>query len=367
MTGRYRARMRRVPIVLAALMLLLFTPAAQAATRPAECEPLTGDELSWCLWEDLAGEPSPTPTPTPTPSASPSSLPQGSAWLSGASGSGVASGQFGTWRSAPAEVTSVWLDETPIYPFAPGGEYANWTGPADVGISIRGSFKGWAAEASGVNDAWWTTTARNLAKYRGDRVTFVRPWYEFNGDWFAWSVKSGDRANFVAAWNRVERIFQREYPQAKMMLGAAAAGGGTRVSVADVWPDNVDGLSIDFYNEWPWCNTTSCFDSKIENGGGVNSLEDLRRLAQAKGVPVVLSEWGSAGQPRAASAGGGGDAPVFMSSMHAWISKNAGTGPGQVWAEVYFNVAGYEARFEVYPSTVQPNAAAEYQRLFRSS
>ena len=298
-----------------------------------------------------------------------------SRWLSGASGAEAANGSFGRWRGSQVEILGTWIDHPAVYPFGRDirgcggcGELRDWRGPVDVGIAPA-KWYGWSAEARGRNDAFWRATARNLAKARaGKGTTYVRPYYEFNGDWFRYSVRKGQEKTFVKAWERVARIFRAEFPGVKMMLGTAASGHGKRISVAKAYPRGVDVLSIDFYNEWHFCKTKSCFATKIKTGGGVNSLERLRQLAAKKGDPVMISEWGNAGRKRGKKSGGGGESPAFMSAWHSWLSKNAGTGPGQVIGEVYFNIGGYEARFELHTkgrtSKVMPKTAAQYRKLF---
>ncbi|HEU5485575.1 MAG TPA: hypothetical protein VFU98_11760 [Microlunatus sp.] len=239
----------------------------------------------------------------------------------------------------------------------------------DVAANVP-DWQGWAAEANGVHDGYWRAFGQNLKKYRaGKGTTYIRLYHEYNGDWYPWSVKNPDRANFVRAWERTAAILRSEFPQVKMMLGAAAAGGNGRIKVADAWPAGVDVLSIDWYNEWPWCNADACIQDKIEKGAGPNSLGELQRLARTKGVPILISEWGNAARQRPATSGGGGDAPAMMQSFYTWVRTNAGSGPGQVLGEVYFNIGGYDARFELFlngqASTVMPQAAAKYRELWR--
>lgn len=325
-----------------------------------------GEAVSIKVTTKVVASPSPSATPTPTPTAT--QPPVSGSWLSGSAGQSASNGTFGTWRGSPVEIVGTWINDPAIYPFQPGGEHASWTGAVDLGV-VPSNWQGWAAESTGANDAFWRATAKKLKEYRGGKgTTYVRPWYEYNGDWMDYSVPNNatDRARFVAAFERVEAIFDAEFPEAKMMLGTAAAGGtASRVTVSEAWPKDVDVLSVDYYNQWRWCNTKACFEDAIENDGGPNSLADLTRLAKAKGVPVMISEWSNAGQVRPASSGGGGEAPVWLAAWYDWLKANAGTGAGQVLGEVTFNIPGYEARFEWYPNTVMPQTAAKYKELWR--
>lgn len=397
---------------LACLFLLGGSVAVAQPPRAGLCDGLTGDALTRCLYSDLddrvrALEPSPTASPSSssaspssspsetgsspseTPSSSPSlsptpsvtpTTPSAAGWLSGASNdSTLTTAQFGTWRGSATEIVGTWINDPAIYPFGPTisgcggcGQYRDFTGAADVAV-VPPDWTNWTDEANGKHDAFFRATARALKAARaGKGTTYVRPWHEYNGDWMAHSVPNtaAGRAAFVKAWERIDAIFATEFPEAKMMLGTAAAGGTNRVTVADAWPTGVDVLSIDFYNEWPWCNTQACFDDKAENSAGANSLYDLQRLAKAKGVPIMISEWGNANHSRAAGSGGGGDAPQFFASFYAWLKANAGTGAGQVLGEVYFNIPeGYDAQFWLVKQNLAtnpeaPQTVARYRSLW---
>jgi hypothetical protein len=386
---------RRLPWALGGLLvglLIAGVPAAALPPRSGLCDGLTGDGLTRCLYSELddrlrangmppAGPPSTTPTatatppstPTPSPSSTPIFSPTPSApadsWLSGASGPENANGTFGTWRGSSSEIAGTWVNSTDLWSLRPGFELGAWSGAVDVAGNVP-EWQGWAAEANGVHDNYWRAFGQSLKKYRaGKGTTYLRIYHEYNGDWYPWSVKNADRANFVRAWERTATILRTEFPQVKMMLGAAAAGGNGRIKVADAWPAGVDVLSVDWYNEWPWCNTDTCVQNKIERGAGNNSLAELQRLARTKGVPILISEWGNAARVRPASSGGGGDAPAVMQSFYTWVRTNAGTGAGEVLGEVYFNIGGYDARFELFlngqVSTMMPQTAAKYRELWR--
>jgi hypothetical protein len=373
-------------LALSILVALTTVIPGTAHAVPARCQPLTGDARADCLWADIdarinSGSTPATPSPTTPapPSTGPTSMPPAGGWLSGASGTEAATGTFGTWRGSPVEIIGTWLNDPAVYPFGPSisgcgdcGRLRDWRGAVDVGISPA-TWRGWQSEASGGNDTFWRSTARNLRAARvGDATTYIRPYYEFNGDWFPYSVAKGQETLFKQAWERTASIIRAEFPEAKVLLGVAASGGGNRIKISDAYPATPDGLSIDFYNEWPFCTTHACFDQKIRHGAGPhNSLEPLQQLALSKGDPIIISEWGNAGRVRPASAGGGGEAPVFMEALHAWLSRHAGPGPGQVTAEVYFNIGNYDARFELYlreqVTPVMPRSAARYRELFRTN
>lgn len=319
----------------------------------------------------------PEPGPDPTPEPEPEPQPTTGHWLSGASGALVGTGQFGTWRGNPAAIASTWINTADMWTLRPGYEYGNWTGAIDVGASTPPDlWKGFPAEAAGQNDAFWHAYGKALAQYRtGKGTTYVRLWYEFNGDWMTFSAKPGEEASVRAAYKRVAAILRQEFPAVKISYGTCtSAPTSTRVSISACWPEPgvVDVLSIDHYNNWPYASTKAQFDAKISTSQGAHSLEPLRKLAEQKGVPVIISEWGNCSNP--SQQGGGGDAPVWVQCMYDWFKANAGTGPGQVLGEVYFNItdAAYQDYFYLVNDAGQvnprmPQAVAKYRELFKTT
>lgn len=314
----------------------------------------------------------PTPAPPSKPPVSSTGADRTPGWLSGASSAQASDGSYGAWRGSPVEIVGFWANDPALYPIGPKisgcsgcGEHQKFNGPIDMGIAPP-NWSSWAKEANGEHDAFWTAVFRNAKKMRaGKGTTYIRPWYEYNGNWFPYSVKPGEDASFRKAFERVDAIQNREFPAAKLMLGVAASSGA---SVANTWPARgVDVLNIDFYNNWPFCTTTACFNNKIENGAGSSSLEDLRRLAAKKGVPIAIGEWSNQGAKRSDYNGGGGESPQFIRDWNSWLKKNAGTAPGKVLYEINFNL--WSDEFEMFTaamktSSLQPKTAEEYRRLW---
>jgi hypothetical protein len=288
-------------------------------------------------------------------------------WLSGASGPQASDGSFGTWRGDPIDIDGTWINSADAPTLASGGELANWTGPVDIGVAPP-DWQGWQAEADGVHDSYYHQLFATLAQLRAGRgTTYVRPWYEFNGNWMAWSVTSSDIDNFKAAWIRMANIARQEFPGVKLVFCASASNGS---DVYSAYPGSayVDVGGIDFYNNWPWVTTQAGFDDKANSGAGAYSLNDLTTFYAQQGVPVAIDEWANQGEAQDASTGGGGESPQFIDSMRAWMTDHASTdgaaGPGQLLYELYFNLDSDQ--FQLYPSdqTVQPQTAAEYASQF---
>lgn len=301
----------------------------------------------------------------PTTSGSPATPQPCKGWLSGATGDGSTDGSFGKWRGAPVEIGGVWQYSSDLKDLQPGAGHWAWQAPLDVAV-VPEDFANWKAEAEGAHDEFWRQTFRNAKALRQGRgTTYVRPYWEYNGDWYKWSVRtSNDAADFKRAWARMAVIFRQELPSGKLMLGTSASD---RIAVSETYPDDVDVLSIDFYNNYPHVATQYGFDRKIESGSDPNSLMDLMRLAKEKGDPVLISEWSNVGPARE---GGGGDAPKFVEAFHDFVADNCGQGPGQVIGEIIFNFPSHDVgQFWMWENgrmnPSQSRTAARYRELFR--
>jgi hypothetical protein len=288
-------------------------------------------------------------------------------WLSGASGPQASDGSFGTWRGDQIGIDGTWINDASGGTLQPGGELGFWTGPVDIGIAPP-DWQGWKAEADGVHDAFYKQMLQSLAQIRTGRgTTYVRPWYEFNGNWDTYAVSDADIPYFKEAWVRFAKIAREAFPGVKLVFCASASNGS---NVYKAYPGSrwVDVGGIDFYNNWPWVTTQAGFDDKANNGAGAYSLNDLAAFYKKVGIPFAIDEWGNQGKVQDASTGGGGESPQFIDSMHSWMVQHSGrsgrTGPGQLLYEIYFNLDSDQ--FQLYPSdqSVQPLTAAEYVKKF---
>lgn len=357
--------------LVASVALLLVGGTAHAAPpRAGLCEGLKGKAYSNCLYSDLddrlralEGKPSPTTAPTTAPptTAPPSQVPENGDWLSGAAGPEAANGTFGVWRGSKVEIGTTWVNDAALWTLLPGAEWGSFSGPMSISASPP-TWSGWANEANGANDAYWTALARKAKELRGGKgQTYINPYYEFNGDWMKWSVvrTAQGQADFRAGFARTSAILKREFPGVKVVINPGAG----RTVPADMWPSSsaFDVVGIDIYNEWPWCGTTACVPDFLAR------IAPLQKAAKDRGKPIAFPEWGNS-SVAAPGGGGGGESPVIIDAYHKFFADNAGTGPGQVVYETYFNIGNYPARFELFTNgrvnTTQPRTAAQYVLRF---
>ena len=321
----------------------------------------------------LPADPSPT---SPVSSAPPiANAPTATGWLSGVAtredGNGPNPAKyFGDWRGRQVQIGQTWPHTPDVWGINPAvhNSWAGFNGPMSLSFSPGPDWKGvrgwrsYAAVARGDMDAWWRAAAQNTRRLRaGKGATYVSPFYEYNGDWMAWSVTRSAQgyADFRNAWGRVAAIWRQEFPDVELVLPAACARDVPNAMMPAL--DTYDLIGCTIYNAWPW----------RENGGPtMRLLEAGRQRALAVGKPFAITEWANSANPW--TGGGGGDAPGFISAMYEWMRENSGTGPGQLVFETFFNIDGYALDHILLRhngaggvvSGSQPRTAARYRDLW---
>lgn len=166
----------------------------------------------------------------------------------------------------------------------------------------------WDDAASGAYDGDWDAMLRGIVQVEaanGNTTGHIefRPAFEFNGNWFHWSV--GSKVNqFIQAWRRMWNVANAVAPGRFQFEYAPSETSQYTGSYADpnaCWPGNqyVAKVGLDVYwkpfaswGQWG-TNPDSAFNSALTSPLGLNWLKNF---AAAKGnKPMVLSEWGVQG------------------------------------------------------------------------
>jgi hypothetical protein len=288
-------------------------------------------------------------------------------WLSGASGTGAASGAFGTWRGRPLEIAGHWSDNNRDmvhhWGLTAGFEWADYDGPMDVAIGAIGPGESWGQAANGAYDDRWRQSLTNLRAIRGDRgQVFIRFAHESNGDWYPWSVDAGEVQAFKAAWARFRGLQQSLYPEARLVFNVNRESIGSGVDWRQTFPGAalVDVHSVDYYNQWPAVTTAQEWAASLDDvdqWGAPKGLEAHRAFAESQGLPMAVSEWSANADFT--------DSPAYIEGMYDFFRTHAGSGPGDLLYEILFNVDGYDRKFYMYGDGIRlPRSAGAYQRLW---
>jgi hypothetical protein len=217
--------------------------------------------------------------------------------------------------------------------------YANWTELSGTALYLGTSWQafrspGWpmtisvpmlpndgvstlAQGAAGAYDARFTAIGKTLvAKGFGNAV--LRIGWEFNGGWYPWAAAK-DPASFVAYWQRIVTAF-RAVPGAAFTFDWCLTLGWNNIPADRAYPGDayVDVIGVDVYNVW-WDAkdkdpATRWATLRDQNYG----LAWHKRFAAAHGKLMSFPEWGTGTRP---DGHGGGDDPLFVRNMAAWIAS----------------------------------------------
>ncbi|MGY1716353.1 glycosyl hydrolase [Geodermatophilus sp. SYSU D01106] len=288
-------------------------------------------------------------------------------WLSGASGEGVAVGDFATWRGDPLTIAGTWADNNQgmveLPQLQPGGEFGSWNESLDIAIGAIDEGETWAEAAGGTYDGRWRQSLTNLRQLWGDRdgTLFIRFAHELNGNWYPWSVNADNHGDFIVAWQRFRALQQEIFPESQLVFCVNRESVGNGMDWREAFPgaEYVDVIGVDYYNNFPYVDDQAGWDQTaddVDGHGAPKGIEEHLEFARSAGLPLAVPEWsGNALE---------GDSPAFMEAMNAFLQENAGDGPGEVLYDVLFNVDGYDGKFILYPETLMPESAAAYQRLW---
>jgi len=299
----------------------------------------------------------------------------GSGWLSGAACEGVPDGSFASWRGSPVTIAGTWndgsLDAQLNQKTLGAQEYGDWDQSLDV--SIGGIMSGtWADAANGAYDTnLHQALAAIDANWGNKKTIFIRFGHEFNGDWYTkWLVNADNNEDYKKAFARFSQMVHDDLVVAKgrdaKVVWPPNSDDHNGIKATDSWPGDqyVDVVGVDYY-DWDEASNQSKWDevfNKTGTYGGPAGIGAWQAFAREHGKPLSLPEWGTTGS-------GPYDDPFFIQKMNEFFRANAGTGPGQVWYEIYFNCKGYDhgngENFLIYLENESkvPQSAAMYKSL----
>ncbi|WP_462189293.1 MULTISPECIES: glycoside hydrolase family 26 protein [unclassified Frankia] len=230
-----------------------------------------------------------------------------------------------------------WIISQPFYP----------TGGGDMNSCASGAYNG-----------HWADFGRWLVA-KGRPASIIRLAWEFNGDWFPWSVSKTNPTTWVNCFRQVVSAIRSTDPQARIdwTLNAHSSGAWA------VYPGDqyVDIIGIDSYDQWPASTDDAAFASQCHAETGLCSTI---AFARQHGKQFSVPEWGLVGKSDtgAGRAGrAGGDNPVYIRNMYQTFAANRDI----LAYETYFNDSepGNVHSSLVNP-TEHPAGAATYASLW---
>jgi hypothetical protein len=254
-------------------------------------------------------------------SAGASSIPLGdyAGWVNA---KGIAT--FGTETDTHPTMATDYLDRTDGWAAMDNGGGENgWTGTGlrlVLGVPILPGVGTLAQGATGAYNQYFATLAQNLVS-EGQGNAILRLGWEFNGDWYPWSVANNtDAANFAAFWRQIVDTM-RAVPGAQFQyLWNPDQGGPTSWDLTQAYPGSayVDYIGSDTYDEYwgtPQTPQNSWSNILTESWG----LNWLASFAASEGKPIAIPEWSVCFR---SDGHGLGDDPYFINQFANWIATN---------------------------------------------
>jgi hypothetical protein len=313
-----------------------------------------GKNQQWTLNGSAGSTPTPPPTttaPPPPPVVSSSTL--HSVYI-GNDPTQVA--QYESWLGKPTDGILSYTGDASWADYDGSVGYAiNLWAPLDRRVLWSVSFipdgANLADAASGAYDAHYLAAAKQLASFRPqDGVLYIRTAWEWNGNWFPWSVSQSDTGNFIAAWHHFVDAFRSVSPRFRFDWCPSLTINPYPLEDAYPGDDYVDVIGADVYDEdvyWKIQDPDARWEQEyLTSDHGLNWLSSF---AAAHGKGLSVPEWGTGGS-------GSGDDPSFVSHMNDWLEAN------------HALYASYWNSSSVYTGQLSygqwPNAGAEYRKLF---
>ena len=186
---------------------------------------------------------------------------------------------------------------------------------------IPGSSGGTLAQgAAGAYNQYFATLAQNLVG-EGEANAILRLGWEFNGNWFPWTVATTtDAANFAAYWRQIVSTM-RAVPGAQFsFLWNPNAGTSMPYTPEEAYPGDayVDYVGVDLYDEC-WCTPQTpqnAWASYVSESWG---LDWLTGFAASHGKPIAIPEWSVTIRN---DGHGLGDDPYFVTQFANWVGSN---------------------------------------------
>jgi hypothetical protein len=189
-----------------------------------------------------------------------------------------------------------------------------------IGIPILPGVGTLAQGATGAYNQYFTILGENLVAYH-EANAILRLGWEFNGNWFTWSVAtSADAVNFVAFWRQIVTTLRAVPGEKFKFMWNPNGPSPTTYTPAQAYPGNsyVDYIGTDVYdNFWgtPFTPSVAWAHQLSQQWG----LDWLAAFAAEQNKPIAIPEWSDEFRT---DGHGLGDDPLFIDNMADWFVAN---------------------------------------------
>ena len=299
-------------------------------------------------------------------------------WSSGTSNAPIAA--FGEWRGRPLDLYTTfhrkdtWNGINANSKVIPPTTVTPVIGFPMLPESHRGQLRQCAA---GAFDAE-ITRIRNTLLQHGWKGSWLRLGWEMNriegggtGHAFPWAALTVDKGySYTQCFRRWAKILNPWPTRNFVMVWHTGEVGSFPYPIEKLWPgsDVVQVVATGGYDRCPAVTSDSEWEAVIyrrDKWGNPAGLAGWQAYARLKGRPFALPEWGIGGE-NSPCAKPGFDNPFYIHKMFTWMQQNAGTGPGQLVMESYFDHHDSLGSYAIFDpmDRVNRNAAEAYREMW---
>jgi len=381
-----------------------FLLAAVAAAGLAACGPEPGAGAGNPLPGSSTPAPSvpptgPSPSTAPTAPVTPSSPPGAPTTTPPAGGGGAGGGgaggggtrppaalalsgvgyadrdEWARWRGWPVQIAETWNDAADttannkttwksMNALWSAHEYftdAHWPGKLSLAQPM------WADDqnvGSCASEDQITAFMGELSSAWPSKDAFIRLNWEFNGNWYRWSMKPGDADAFKTCWQRWHKIVKKASPNYKLVWNPNAETSDGSLDVTKFWPgaQYVDAAGPDLYAISDGGKLRD--PNKTGSHGEPVGIEAWRKWVAAQGVPFAVPEWGVNGDPTYGSTD-----PTYITQMRTAFETAAKSPTGLAYEDYFDGSDGYNCKFTLHDKVCgydyHAAAAARYLELWK--
>ncbi|WP_232794159.1 MULTISPECIES: glycosyl hydrolase [Pseudofrankia] len=182
-----------------------------------------------------------------------------------------------------------------------------------------------------------------LVKAWPTKDAFLRLSWEFNGNWYRWSAKPGDAANFKSCWIRWYKIVKGVSPGFKLVWNPNAESSDGSLNVLDFWPgaQYVDAAGPDLYANSD--NGKLRDPNKLGSHGEPVGIAAWQAWVARQGVPFAVPEWGVNGDPN-----WGSTDPAYITQMRTAFEKAVASPSGLAYEDYFDGSTAYSCKFTLH-------------------
>jgi hypothetical protein len=206
-----------------------------------------------------------------------------------------------------------------------------------------------------------STWAKDLNKVWPSGPVFIRLGWEFNGDWYHWSMQPGDAGAFKACWIKWYGLVKAVSSRFDLVWNPNNQSSSKSLDVRDFWPGTAyvdaagpDGYALSF-------GGVLMSTQRLGPNGEPVGIDAWQSWVASKGVPFAVPEWAIREQTWSSTS------PVYIDQMRAAFVRAAQSATGLAYESYFDGGTKYKCRLSLHATgcaDTHKAASDEYHKLW---